>query len=75
MWQTRKMKAESAVDTYWSKHMSLYRAEMPQEFKNDWVADLLETSENEFNDSDVSMSFQRMIMTTIWDFYDTAHSY
>ena len=74
MWRTRKMKAESAVDTYWSKHMSLYRSEMPEEFKDDWVSDLLETADVEFNDDDVRMSFQRMIMTTIWDFYDTAHS-
>ena len=74
MWQTRKMKAESAVDTYWLKHMSLYRSEMPEEFKDDWVYDLLETADVEFNDDDVRMSFQRMIMTTIYDFYDTAHS-
>ena len=75
MWRTRKMKAESEVDTYWSKHMSLYRAEMPKEFKDDWVSDLLETADVEFNDDDIRMSFQRMVMTTIWDFYYNAHSH
>lgn len=63
------MKSESAVDKYWENIMTMHQPEMPEEFKRDWVADLLETSENEFNDSDVSMSFQRMIITTIYDFY------
>ena len=74
--ELEKMKAESAVDTYWSKHMSLYGAEMPQEFKDDWVNDLLKTSDLAFYyDDDVRMSFQRMVMTTIWDFYYNAHSH